>query len=153
MKTFKINNNLEVVAESQKTRYGFRHIATLLKNGNEIDREKCCYYNRTWESYEFESVLEKLLENTKKLTGQERVEFKDMIVSPNRTEDELKPFKTLGKVLKLGSLFNESKEDQNKFKKQCVQAMGVDFPEDWDNLSEEEKEKRFNNLEKETTKE
>jgi uncharacterized Fe-S cluster-containing protein len=61
MRSFKLSDEYEVVCESQGTRRGFRHLATLLKNGNEIDKAKICYLNRTWESYEFESVLNKII--------------------------------------------------------------------------------------------
>ena len=54
--------NLMVVCESESTRTGFRHIAVLFEGDNEIDRTKICYLNRTWESFEFESVLNKLVE-------------------------------------------------------------------------------------------
>jgi hypothetical protein len=63
MKIFKINEKLSIVCESQGTRYGFRHIARLMVNG--IDNNmtaKCCYYNRTWESFEFQTVILNLLD-------------------------------------------------------------------------------------------
>ena len=34
---------------------------------SEDDRTKICYLNRTWESYEFESVINKLLDRNKEL--------------------------------------------------------------------------------------
>ena len=37
---------------SEGTRYGFRHIASC-----GFHQFKCCYYNRTWERFQFESVL------------------------------------------------------------------------------------------------
>lgn len=45
------------VCESQGTRYGFRHLCHAFKNGDEVAKTKRCYYNRTWERWEFESVL------------------------------------------------------------------------------------------------
>jgi hypothetical protein len=62
MKIFELGNKYQAVCVSEGTRYGFRHVATLLHNGREIAKTKCCYYNRTWESFEFESVLRKLIE-------------------------------------------------------------------------------------------
>ena len=43
--------------ESQGTRYGFRHLCFAFKNGQQVASAKCCYYNRTWERWTFESVL------------------------------------------------------------------------------------------------
>lgn len=79
MKIFKINKNLEVVCRSESTRYGFRHLATLLINGEERETAKRCYYNRTWESYEFESVLEELAEKTTAISDKEKKLFKKKI--------------------------------------------------------------------------
>ena len=47
------------------TRYGFRHLCILIysdlddetKDGSTHD--KCCYYNRTWESYPYRTVMRK----------------------------------------------------------------------------------------------
>ena len=61
MEKFKLNNEYQIICESQSTRYGFRHVAILLKNGYEVDKTKICYYNRTWESFEYECVIRKLI--------------------------------------------------------------------------------------------
>ena len=45
------------------TRYGFRHLCILIYydlNDEIIDgsaHDKCCYYNRTWESYQYRTVM------------------------------------------------------------------------------------------------
>ena len=47
------------------TRYGFRHLCILMYydlNDDIIDgsaHDKCCYYNRTWESYPYRTVMRK----------------------------------------------------------------------------------------------
>ena len=47
----------------EKTRYGFRHLCILIYydlNDDLIDgsaHDKCCYYNRTWESYPYRTVM------------------------------------------------------------------------------------------------
>ena len=150
MKTFKINNQLEVVAESQNTRYGFRHIATLLKDNQEIDKAKACYYNRTWESYDFESVLKNLLEKTKKLTESERIEFKNMIEAPNRIEEDLAPLKRVADIMALGNIFGTTTDEKNSWKERMLKAglenKGLIMPDDWETLSEEEKENRLNKV-------
>lgn len=45
------------VCKSESTRYGFRHLCYVFKDGQEVAFAKRCYYNRTWERWEFESVL------------------------------------------------------------------------------------------------
>jgi len=72
MRIFTLSKNYSVVCQSEKTRNGFRHVATLLKGGQEIARAKCTYLNRTWECYEFESVLYEIVNN---FSGQEKENF------------------------------------------------------------------------------
>lgn len=73
MTSFKLNDKFTVVCESQNTRTGFRHVAVLLRNGDEVDRTKVCYQNRTWERFTFESVLCKII--AKNFDGMQKDEF------------------------------------------------------------------------------
>lgn len=47
----------------ERTRYGFRHLCILTYYDLNDDiiygsaHDKCCYYNRTWESYEYRTVM------------------------------------------------------------------------------------------------
>lgn len=72
MRVFKLSRRLEVVCRWEKTRYGFRHLATVLLNGCELDTNKACYYNRTWERYEYQTVLRGAIEKCKALTAREQ---------------------------------------------------------------------------------
>ena len=81
MRIFNLNNKYNVVCNWQNTRYGFRHIAVLHRNGFEVSRAKVCYYNRTWERFKFESVLEKIIDEN--FTGREREEFLEIIKAIN----------------------------------------------------------------------
>lgn len=54
---------------TQNTSYGFRHIATLgynnTTNCSYIKKDilaKCCYYNRTWECFRYQTVLREAIE-------------------------------------------------------------------------------------------
>jgi hypothetical protein len=81
MRIFNLNNEYNIVCNWEKTRYGFRHLAVLHKNGFEIARAKCCYYNRTWEKFEFESVLNKIIENN--FIDKEKQNFLEVIKKLN----------------------------------------------------------------------
>jgi hypothetical protein len=61
MRIFTLDETYNVVCNFEKTRNGFRHIAVLHKNGFEIARAKETYLNRTYECYEFETVLYKIV--------------------------------------------------------------------------------------------
>lgn len=58
MRIFKINKNLSIVCDSVSTRSGFKHTAILMNGGYQtVFEAKVCYQNRTWERYQFETVL------------------------------------------------------------------------------------------------
>jgi len=60
MQEFKINDDIKIICQSLSTRNGFKHTATLYLNSVEVLNTKICYLNRTWESYQFESVINKI---------------------------------------------------------------------------------------------
>ena len=73
-KLFQLEGDLSVLCDCEDTRYGFRHLATILRGGR-LTRSKpakACYYNRTWEPWEFHSVLHKLANSDPELTEAER---------------------------------------------------------------------------------
>jgi len=73
MRIFTLDNIYSVVCNYESTRSGFRHLATLCSNGQSVAKAKCLYVNRTWECYEFESVLVKIIEDNFK--GVEKEKF------------------------------------------------------------------------------
>lgn len=63
MQLLKLNKEATIHLRSEGTRYGFRHLAELYRNGYSTGvKAKACYHNRTWERFEFESVLESLVD-------------------------------------------------------------------------------------------
>jgi len=81
MRIFNLNNEYNIVCNFENTRYGFRHLAVLCFNGQDIAKTKCCYYNRTWERFEFESVIVKLIEDN--FTGEEKTKFLEVVKNSN----------------------------------------------------------------------
>ena len=50
-------------------------------------------------------------------------------------------------VAMFGELLCDNQKEKNDWKKRMLDATGLlDFPEDWDELSEEEKQKRLDNV-------
>ena len=145
MRLFKVNEKINLIGERKKTRNGFKHEATLLIHGIERDKTKVNYLNRTWERYEFETALKKLVNETKELSKDEKKECLNFL---NGDLTDWTPFKTTGLIAGLGEVFATEKKDKNDWKKRMLKAglknKGLSFPEDWDNLSEDEKEKRLN---------
>lgn len=60
MKIFNIGGNISIICESVGNRSGFKHVATVMQGGRIILKDKIQYYNRTWESWQFESILGKV---------------------------------------------------------------------------------------------
>lgn len=154
MKIFKITKRIEVVCESESTRYGFRHLATLFFDGSESVKDKCCYYNRTWEKYEFQSVLFKVVEKAfknKLLTDKEK-EFCNKFIDEGKEalakiESQ---FKTIGMVAQLGDIFCKDIKTQNDWKERMLKAglgdKGLQMPEDWETLDEDTKKARLDSV-------
>ena len=59
----KVNNQkFEFINKYWRTGYAWGHKSTLLVNGNEWASVKVRYYNRTWESYTYQSAMFRVLE-------------------------------------------------------------------------------------------
>lgn len=149
MKTFEINDEYDIACERENTSSGFRHLATLMHKGRIVETAKCRYQNRTWERYEYESVMEKLLKKTSSISDEEKEEF----FARNRGESLERVNKSLGilgAVCAMGEVLNDGDlEAQNDWKKRMVSASvgdGLSFPDDWDSLSEDEKKRRLDKV-------
>lgn len=92
------------VNDAGTNRSGFYHTTTLLQNGWEIGRNRAQYYNRTWESYRYQSCMKGTVNNVikkelleefesyKKTHGVPRLsqKVKDEIEAANTTIQTLK---------------------------------------------------------------
>jgi len=63
MKKFNLDKIYNIVCNWKKPQNGYKHIANLYKNGLSVYETEKCYLNRTWESFEYESILKKVIEN------------------------------------------------------------------------------------------
>lgn len=50
-------NEYEFINSTRRNRSGFVHETALYKNGEFIGEHKVQYYNRTWESYQYQTVM------------------------------------------------------------------------------------------------
>lgn len=58
------HNNYSIIAQSYETSTGWGHIAYLKRNDRPLDTLQSArirYYNRTWERYQYQSVIRKVL--------------------------------------------------------------------------------------------
>lgn len=143
MKIFKFNEQFEIACESQRTRSGFRHVAILHSHGEEVDRTKVCYLNRTWESFAFQTVLYKILQKNK-FTSQEQENFMKSCSEKSHSA-MISTFNTIASVAMIGDIISDTQKDRVKWKERMVKAgLPLEFPEDWDSLTDEDKEARLN---------
>lgn len=149
MKTFRINKEYEIVCNYEKTRNGFKHVAKLKGPCfNTISETKVCYLNRTWESFEYETVIKKLLSfNTDIIPKGTQTRFLNKI-SGNVKKEIVSQFKTIAVVAQIGNVLCNNQTETNDWKKRMLKAglPGLDIPGDWSTLSENEKETRLNNV-------
>jgi len=161
-KTFTINDKVSIGCSWKKTRMAFKHEAALFINGYQTDFTKICYQNRTWEAYEYQSVIHQLLDKTKALTPEEKALVREYLDgkdgrSGEGCKEDMRGLGAIGMVAKLGEIFCTEKKDQNDWKLRMLKAglstSGLSVPEDWDTLTEEEKQRRLDGAIKTLTSE
>lgn len=146
---FKINDKISVVARYEKTRNGFRHIADLYVNGAYVDSAKVTYLNRTWESYEFQTVLKKVIENTSQLSDEEKKKGQEFAKDYENVERKRvnAEFGQIAAVAAMGDIFGQTQKEKNDWKARMLKAglgsSGLEMPEDWETLDEETKKARL----------
>jgi hypothetical protein len=147
MKIFEITDTFRIVCEYKSTGYGFKHTATLFIDGVDRESVKCTYQNRTWESYEFQSVLYKLAEKSKVLSKEEKQFLHDYAKTYQEHDSGLS---AIAGVMSLASLFTDNESASNDWKERMLRAglegRGLIMPDDWESLPEAEKTKRLDGV-------
>lgn len=142
MTTFTLSKNYTVVCEFKKTRTAFKHVATILHNGSEVHSTKVCYQNRTWESYEFQTVLHNAINGYFK-----EAETKKFIAVVDGKKEESSELRSVAAIAALGEIFGSTQKEKNDWKKRMLLAglenKGLSMPDDWNELSEDEKQRRL----------
>ena len=72
--------------------------------------------------------------------------FTAMIKNPDRVADDLGPLRHIAAIAQLGNVLCSNQKDKNDWKIRMLEAGMKDnlsLPDDWQNLSEEEKERRL----------
>lgn len=150
MRIFKITPKIEVVCLSESTRYGFRHLATLLIDGREAENDKCCYYNRTWERFEFQSVLLGVINKAEKNKIITKDEGRICRKFAEQDHTDWSGFKLTAMTMAMGDVLGKDKKEKNDWKARMLKAglgkKGLELPDDWEELDEDEKERRLENV-------
>jgi len=138
-RTITIDDKFSISVWREKTRSGFRHLAVLKRGVCEVAHHKCCYLNRTWESYKYESVLHGLVRSYFPDADVPRILA---VVDAGGREGsvgqkkDLAPFRAVSALgAAAGLLFGEDKEVEARAKLSAVKSIpGIDFPDDFDTL-------------------
>ena len=107
--TAKVNGKeIEFRCYTTDTRCGFCHTAHYVGWDYELTDTKASYYNRTWERFEYESVLKRAID---KLPKEIRQQVYDQIIDGKAAEEEQKAEEMVEKFQKLhAGLSDENKE-------------------------------------------
>jgi len=154
MKTYNFGDGYQVICRSENTRYGFRHLCELTKNYNVIAKTKACYYNRTWESYEFQSVIHSAINaafDNRTRAQQRKGQAPDACIKQycDEVDDlargiESKRFDPVKMACAFGALLTDDVKERVQWDKRMLSTIpGIDFPDDFDSLPVEEQQKRL----------
>lgn len=139
-KTFNINDRISIECSTQDTNYGFRHVASALVAGYAVTTAKCCYYNRTWEAWEYQSVIKKIAES-KDLAPEDREAILSYAKNDHTDNSNLN---MIAGVMAIGDILSDDKKQANDWKTRMLQAgLNLEVPEDWDQLPEDVKAGRL----------
>jgi len=147
MREFKITERIQIKCSSQNTRDGFKHVARLVYDGEEVQTSSVSYLNRTWERFEFQSAMKQLIDKSKVLSDEEKNLCNTFIEEGKHTDDSM--LKSTAMVAMMGDIFCQDKKESNDWKARMIKAglgEGIQMPADWDELDEETKELRLNKV-------
>lgn len=69
---------------------------------------------------------------------------------PDEKKDDENPLRSIAAIAMMGEIFGTTKKEKNHWKARMIKAgmenRGLIMPDDWDSLSEDEKEKRLNGV-------
>lgn len=137
-KEFRLDDTYEIRCWTYETRYSWGHYAEVREHGHNIVDEKYTYYNRTWESYTYQSIIHSLIGKAKLPK-----EFKDIAdsIGNGNVRQELK---VMGGIVAMAGLLQPEQSNDAKIKAlELVTGGQVTRPEDWDELTEETKSFRL----------
>ena len=145
--TFEIGNGYTIECEMKSTRSGTRENAVLLHNGLGIGAGTDFWSNRPWYPFTYANAIRNALQSNKDFTPEQV----DIIFDGLKRKDSEKinsMFKTVGAIAKIGEIMTDNQKDSNDWKARMLKAgiTGLSIPEDWDELSEDEKTRRLDGV-------
>lgn len=129
---------------TQDTNYGFRHLAEYSGPEGRANA-KCLYYNRTWETYEYQSVIHAVID----AAGVEDPEALKKVIDEAQLKKVNDSFGMLSAIMGVADVLSDKPEETADFKLRMLKAQFGDaliVPEDWDQLTPEVKNDRLDKI-------
>lgn len=147
MQEFKINDELSIECWTTKTRAGTREHALLKKNNEEVEHGSDFWSNRPWYRFTYENAISECLRKSDLFTKEQIKNIIDGLAKKD-LERVSGMFSTLSAVCKMGEVLCNEQKEKNDWKSRMLKAglPGLEIPEDWNNLSEDEKEARLDKV-------
>jgi hypothetical protein len=146
-KTFKLDKHIEIECRTYETRDSWGHKALMSIDGPIVSEKKITYYNRTWEAYTYQSILSAIVEDYKGFSKDQKAKYQAMIDNQSFSQDK-DVFKSITMIAKMGEVLAPDQKSRNDWKTRILKAglknKGLIMPDNWESLSEDEKEKRLN---------
>ena len=164
MTTFRITNTITIEARYFDGSRNWGHVAKLYIDEQEVVTDRIIYYNRTWESYQFQSILfsiigkaakKKLLTKRQQGICNKAIKLEHFKKHEKEMVKVNKTFAQVGMVAALGNVFVQTQKARNDWKLKMITAglggKGLRIPDDWGSLDEDTKEIRLDATIKELT--
>lgn len=143
--TFQLPDGYTLETRTKSTRSGTQEISVLLKDGKEISQGDYFWSNRPWQSYTYDESNQHAIANSN-LPPEVKDKLKKSLdrTQTEKWKDEEKQMKAMGLI---AEIMSNDKKQANKNKVNLLKAKygkALDFPDDFESLPEEEKERRLN---------
>jgi hypothetical protein len=142
---FQVTKDIKVICNTSRTRTGFKHTATLVLRGLRQGTESVSYLNRTWERYEYQTVMQRLFEKTTCLSPQQKAYCLRWVEGDHT---DWSGMEGVAAIAAMGDVLGRNRKEKNTFKKRMLVSglgnQGLQMPDDFDSLPEKEKERRLN---------
>jgi len=79
MREFKLNRDIKVYCENYQTSCTWGHKGFIEVKGIETNKAKIRYINRTWEKFEYQSLIYELVNNCNVITDKQKLKLKEVI--------------------------------------------------------------------------
>jgi hypothetical protein len=105
------------------------------------------YYNRTWESFEYETILRKILSKIGK--SDEEIESKIEEFANEYNDEVKKEFRMIGAIATMAGILANTKEEKNAAKIRILEIglsqYGIEIPDELKNEKDENKKEAILN--------